>query len=485
QDALAQRLASVAPELTGKLSQRWAIWAPAAQVFLQSPWFEPGRLDGVAELRLRWLRPVLGYGPDTYSQVYPLGGRFLPTPVAIVSAHNFFVQTAIELGALGVAAYLGLFGAIAWTLALRLRPALGLHRGAGRAVPDWAGALAAASLGVLTARVLEQCAGVAAVADVHLTWMLAGMAVALAALERGEARRPPAGESRATASEVAAGATAGGRAAKTAPAPRAQPIVWRVPAALLVAGGALTLWTIAVAGEMKAALLWAQARAAIAGGSLARGRELLDRAIALSPAVADYRQERAQLLFNAGTGLQRPAGARSAALWEAYGALQAILARNPLDARARSGTAEILSEIARLNPAVRSQALRAAEALLALQPGYWGSRVVLAGCLLALDLPERALAAVEEGRRLGGLDYADTYRLYALQADALDRLGRTSEALSAARCSVALAPSGFVSGLLQRHGEVSRKPLSLPAQDLAHCPEAQRTPNRRPATNPE
>ncbi|MCC6472962.1 MAG: hypothetical protein IT514_04375, partial [Burkholderiales bacterium] len=42
QDALAQRLASVAPELTGKLSQRWAIWAPAAQVFLQSPWFEPG-----------------------------------------------------------------------------------------------------------------------------------------------------------------------------------------------------------------------------------------------------------------------------------------------------------------------------------------------------------------------------------------------------------------------------------------------------------
>jgi O-antigen ligase len=83
-------------------------------------------------------RPVLGKGPGTFELREP------GTAVAPLSSHNVFVEVLVEMGVLGLAAYVWLLGAVLLTL----------HRARRRAPPDVriAGfALEAAILGYLTA----------------------------------------------------------------------------------------------------------------------------------------------------------------------------------------------------------------------------------------------------------------------------------------------------------------------------------------------
>jgi O-antigen ligase len=69
------------------------------------------------ESGLQWMRPgnyLLGYGLDSFQYYSP---TFFPLAFKVnFGAHNLYVQWIFELGALGIAAYLWLFGCLLWWL---------------------------------------------------------------------------------------------------------------------------------------------------------------------------------------------------------------------------------------------------------------------------------------------------------------------------------------------------------------------------------
>jgi O-Antigen ligase len=127
--------------------------------------------------RLRFLRPLLGYGPDSTLAVL---GQFRTAELARLESrrpdrvHNQTIDVLVQLGTAGMAAYL-LFLAALFLLGLRT---LGLARrdgcpGDGRAV------LAAGTVGALVAHAVESQGGIVTSASATLFWILAAALVAL------------------------------------------------------------------------------------------------------------------------------------------------------------------------------------------------------------------------------------------------------------------------------------------------------------------
>jgi O-antigen ligase len=174
---LIDRITSIGPTLSDGVSDRTAIWQGAWQAATEEGWVDTEQFPELPALAVPALRPLIGHGQDTFGYTFTAVGGTTSTTSALPShAHNFLLHTAVELGALGVAAYVFLFWALVIVL-LRL-----LYNARRVSHPYWFNYLVVGLIAVVVARGIEQMSGKAQISDLHLMWMLAAVVVALPTL---------------------------------------------------------------------------------------------------------------------------------------------------------------------------------------------------------------------------------------------------------------------------------------------------------------
>ncbi|MCH7622055.1 MAG: O-antigen ligase family protein [Chloroflexi bacterium] len=104
------RFASINTEvLDGFIGGRGTHWRVSWQLMRERPWFEFDNLS------FRWLRPLIGYGPDLFRYTYllesPPEGKE-QYPLEPDHAHNYFIHQTVEQGYLGLLSSLGIFAAV-------------------------------------------------------------------------------------------------------------------------------------------------------------------------------------------------------------------------------------------------------------------------------------------------------------------------------------------------------------------------------------
>ena len=149
---------------------------------IDRPWFD---FDG---LSFRPLRPLIGYGPDTFRAAYllespPSGQGVIPLESAQVHnllpneaahAHNFFVHQGVEIGFFGLVTSAGIFAVVFLVGGRELFRAR-------RQSSDLRTLVLIGLLATMSGRVLEQMVGVARVSDMTIAWVLLGVLAALLA----------------------------------------------------------------------------------------------------------------------------------------------------------------------------------------------------------------------------------------------------------------------------------------------------------------
>ncbi|MDA0799053.1 MAG: O-antigen ligase family protein [Chloroflexi bacterium] len=399
---VASRLSSIPISVSaeGGLSSRYAIWGSTIDVLRSSPWPDEQAYPAIPTLTASALRPLVGYGPDMYTYVYPLSGDTLNGGRAEY-AHNFVLQAATEIGVLGASAYVGLIAALGLLLFRLLKQAKRTGEFGWR-VPLLVGISAS-----LVARTVEQMVGVAQTSDLLLSWVLAGAVVALS-LSRFdcETTTTPAGS-------------------RTARSLRTSVPLMGAGLFVLVLGFA---WIEVVFEDAYSARLAARAHAASEPGDAGHADELLAKAIALSPGSAVTRLGLADRLFERALVSPSPR-TQAEALVSALRETDAVQARNPLDGRAWARSARINVMLDSLIEGTFAEAaLEDALTLAALYPGFWQPRLEVAATRLLLDDSTRAIEDLAVARKLG----AEGPSVLFAEAMALLAAGRRDEASAVA-----------------------------------------------------
>lgn len=423
--AVGSRVASIAPDVGGGLNNRRTIWTTAAQAYVSVPWVDTQAYPEIPDLGFRFLRPIVGYGPDMFQYAYPLVGESTYTFELASHGHNFLVHTALELGLLGILAYGLLAGAIGLYLFRMLRRA---QRGE---YPFWVAAVLVGLGGALAGRMLEQIPGKAQVSDLSLSWMLAATVAAMVSMrfEEAPASDEPSPDRRARQR----------RPRRTASAARAPQDPLRIAAVSVFAILALAFWVVAVVSPVRAAFIVADAAGLEGQGSVdaAVGRYIDARDVHFASAITHLRL--AQALFNAaqGTGVQED---REDLLGQAQAEIDVLMERNPLDHRAWSRVAEIQRELFFIDPGGPEQGDYNSQVLTALLPGFWQSQAGLAFTYTRLGEHQLALDAVARAKDLSSTfsTVGDLNILHFIEALALKGLGLDDEAIAAATRSMEL-----------------------------------------------
>ena len=94
------------------LNTKDQLWRLVSVVVLMGVLFSLVRVE---DLRLSWMRPFMGYGPDLYRYPYflesfPKGGSLLVYEAQ--HTHNFYMPQLVEQGLLGLGASLGIFAVV-------------------------------------------------------------------------------------------------------------------------------------------------------------------------------------------------------------------------------------------------------------------------------------------------------------------------------------------------------------------------------------
>ncbi|MDA1173625.1 MAG: O-antigen ligase family protein [Chloroflexi bacterium] len=402
---LAGRLATIPSEFGGGLGSRYTIWSTAAEAFVSAPWVDTAQFPELPDLALKPLRPIVGFGPDMFGYIYNMvGDSTLQAPPG--NGHNFVVHTAIELGLLGVLAYGALVGFATWAL-------VGLVRAARKQeLPVWAAYAAIGLSSVLAGRALEQMAGKAQTSDMALSWLLAGVVVAMLRMQsNGWAGSEPArGQGPSTRRRRAGGAVIGARGLlKSDPA--------RLAVAATITLGAIVIWWQAVLAPTYAASL-------MGAGSTASE---IDAAIAASPGSFVPRTTQATNWLNAMQS-QTTDPRKLSALSSGLAVLQPAIDRDPLNARAWLQRGVLSRAMATIDPALGPAAIRDWELITAIVPGLWEPHEQFAWTLTVSGESNRALEVVAHTKELGAPADASGYFLWYVEALALIQLGRDAEA---------------------------------------------------------
>ena len=404
---LISRLASIGPELStsGGLANRLTIWGNAAETYLTVPWVDTDRFPELPSLSVRPSRPVIGYGPDMFRHAF-IQADDSGTGTETAHAHNFFVHIAVELGLVGVLAYLSVVIAVGVGLLRILRAA---RRGE---APLWVTHAALGLASVFVGRVVEQFTGKAQISDIALSWALAAVVVVLGAnlrMTQGQTASaadasPPAEPSRRRRASRSRNVRGGGTSTDR--------VQWGVAIALAVASA--IFWWQAIYVYVDAALLAGRAQQAGLEGRPVEAGDLLQQAVEAAPGAYP-----AHILLSTGwlnsARLETDSARRLRMLQTSYGLVQPVVERNPLDIRARITQGRVSSEIAMIDPAFAEQAVRDNEIVAALWPGSW--RV----------LEELAWALIRDGDHVGSLEVVE--RGKALGAAGVDHQGRPADAL--------------------------------------------------------
>jgi len=435
--SVTQRVANLPSAVGGGLSNRSTIWKTAVDVYFTVPWVDSDLDPSLPELRFRALRPLIGYGPDMFGYAYPLIGEATYTSELASHGHNFIVHTAIELGLLGVLGYLGLIGALLLVLFRMLRA-----RKEGR-VPAWFTFMAVGLTASVVGRIVEQIPGKAQVSDQMLTWMLAGVIVAMAGMrfdssqleeDTGAPQRARPNRRR-RARRGSQEASAGGVGSMLTP---------RVGIAVLTAVAALFFWSQAV---------YSHVSAAVQSATLGDQATLQDyeRLQSSAPQAAINHLRLGNALFSLALR-ENSATAGIEILNAAIAAVQPVLDRNPMDHRAWSRISEFRRELAFVDRELSDQAIHDNFVLSQLMPGFWQSQLALSWAYVKLERWEEALIeldhAVDLTERSG--DPGNAGMVPYLRAVTYQKLNRNDEAVAEAARSFDMTPSGEARDLLQQ-----------------------------------
>ena len=145
------------------LSFRTDIWSASWGLIINRPWFE------YESLRISYLRPLVGYGPEMFKYTFPLES---PLGGLLSHAHNFFMHHLVEQGILGfltsVSLFLSFFVVGAVQLWGKWRTYSTTHK--------W---LLIALLATMVGKIGELLVGVARESDLILVWILLAAFVVL------------------------------------------------------------------------------------------------------------------------------------------------------------------------------------------------------------------------------------------------------------------------------------------------------------------
>ena len=277
-----QQAASVAP---GSLSQdksfrvRLLVWETSGEMILERPYFEFDRGTPAFVLHL------LGYGPELYGYVLSLGTPdTLGSDAFTLHSHNEIIQRTVEMGYLGILAFLAFLAAV---FGIGLARIVRFRKSHGRESL----LLLVAMLVTLGTWVIAQMVGVARVADTALFWALAAGVVVVLAPAAAEDETPPA---EPEPQSPAAGSSG---------APRVRAVVWTFALALFLAAALLLFSWARNVNYVRAAVEAAAAQRSIESGDLGGGLVHVDRAISLAPDVSRYHSGRAEIMDLASRGI--------------------------------------------------------------------------------------------------------------------------------------------------------------------------------------
>ena len=351
-----------------------------------------------ADDKLEFLRPLVGYGPDTFESVFPLGAPESTTfdlGTLFTYAHNHVLHETIELGGLGGLALLFLFGAAVFAGAVlyqqRGPPGIGI------------GLLLAGLLAAVAGRFAEQLFGIPRVGDLTLLWALLG---ALAAIPHVLAVVPDG--------------------AVTPRQPWAAP--WTSRSARSAAAGVaivavvLVTWTQSV-NQIRASSLAASSIDATADGRLDDGLALIDRAISLAPDVRIFHQERGTL-FGASSENTQDEAARLRFAELAYAADLEAVDLQPLSYQGTVAAAQAALRLARLGDVLaRLEGVGLYTRLTQLRPDTYEAFDAAAAAFLELGRADLARAVATDSLSKPRLRDSERSRAYLLRAIAEAELG--------------------------------------------------------------
>ncbi|MDA0991888.1 MAG: O-antigen ligase family protein, partial [Verrucomicrobia bacterium] len=459
-----ERVFDIGPDAAGGAQNRLTIWDTSWDVFTKVPWPDTNEVPDIPDLGVRFLRPIVGYGPDMFGYAYPLAGDTDYTNELASHGHNFIVHTAIELGLLGVAAYLFLLGSVGVALFL-----LTVRARAG-AYPDWFAYVVIGLTAAMVTRVVEQLAGKAQVSDLQLMWVLTALAMALSLVgssREGEADEP------ATEAVNRRERRRGSRRDVRLSAGSASVIRLALAGVIVLSAG--VMWTQTVANVFWSSMIGADARDAAAAGRSQEALEKFRNAVEMAPDSAVNNLNLAALFFQAGLQGNRTKEERIDFLQAADDVILKILDRNPLDHRAWSRHGEYLREIAALDSSLQDEAALAAETLVDLMPGFWQPRTAQALALVRIGLFEAGLEVVQQAKDIRVLETPGAQFIYFIEASAYEELERFDDAIEAAHCSLAHTDNSNAVALLERLGAPPGDGFDLTPSEAERCPEVTAT----------
>ena len=367
---------------TGKGVTRTQLWSGGVALATDRPSFAFG------DDQLSFSRSVVGYGPEMFGYLFPLKSPpELPSTLSFfyTYAHNHVIHEWVELGFLGLVAYLGLIGA-SFVAALRLL------RLSSQRLPSEHQWVLIGIMAAIVGRFIEEISGIARVSDSTVFWVLLAILVALPALHESRAmqateRRPKRASTRQRRQE---------KSAEQGPEP------WRLGLVIVLA---LTVgwftWDKNV-NYVHASIVGADSVHAMEAGDGNEALALIERAIGLAPDVKEYHLHKGAILDLARDGTIAEDAKNQLAI-KALEANQAALDVDPLSARTVLATANSAMELARLGDAKYTPlALGLYERLQALRPDTFEAHNILASAYFQVGDPERALIEVDRSLEMTG-----------------------------------------------------------------------------------
>jgi tetratricopeptide (TPR) repeat protein len=431
------RFGSIKGEVIGGFTGgRGTHWRVSWTLIRYHPWFE------FETLSLRWLRPIIGYGPDLFRYTYLLKSppdgpeRY---PLEPDHAHNYFIHQTVEQGFLGLISSLGVFAAV---LVVGAHQAVRIRRSLTTAHL----VILAGLLAVVIGRFLEMMVGIARVSDLTILWTLLGVFAALPTVMR-------------PTQEPTARPAASRRARLRNRSQNNQDSwvqdfdwrwAWRLALVAWLAGGIVMLTWFKAVNYPLAAVKAGEAIAHLRNSDLASTLAGLDAAIALAPDVPTYHEWRARayLAYAAsgvepsGTqcGLQKQDTYESCLAHLAYQSSLIGAAKSPYYYRSRFFVANSAA-----NLGLEDEAARHYRGTSALVPGSWVVRNALANSYIKQGQTENALESLGESLAITEDTYLSGVAL-SLQGQVYQAAGESQKWVESYKRSLTLSPTGRGAG---------------------------------------
>ena len=427
---LGSRISSIGTEvLTGFSGGRGTHWRVSWLLIRERPWFD------FDQLGFRWMRPLLGYGPDLFRFTYLLESP--PDQPGLISseadnAHNYFIHQTVEQGILGLMSSVGIFLASLFAsgyLLMRQR----------QEIPSRYIILIIGLLAIVAGRFIEMTVGVARVSDLTVLWIVLALLAALLAVSRS-----PAAAQEASQISVPRRSGAGRRNRPHSSSSNVKPqidfrLMWRLAIVAWLVGAIGMLTWVKGVNYVRAAVVEAQGVRHFNADEYQPALTSLDRAIELAPDVPVYHTNRAKLylvyLVNKHIAQERECSIKPDIAYDVCLATETVqsnldgTSQRPFYYRSRLASAHS----AGLFP-MYPEAIRLYNESLSMLPNSWAIRDQLAETYIRAGQPDAALQPLQDSLRIteGSFGSAKAYYLLGVANRDLGELETAATALESA-----------------------------------------------------